>query len=106
MHINFTAPVTAYHEDTKQLAAEIDRQILGGYRLFPVHYLAYAMWEGKDEALQVPSARRCSRRTSWPRPRKNGSVGWMPAPKSSGLTWCCSMRRQCVTSTRSGSRLL
>ena len=50
--------MTEFHEDTKQLAVEIDRQILGGYRLFPVHYLAYAMWEGKDEALQVPSAEK------------------------------------------------
>lgn len=56
VHINFAPPVTAYHEDTKQLAQTIDRQILGGYRLFPVHYLAYAMWAEKDEALQVPSA--------------------------------------------------
>ena len=56
VHINFAPPVTEYHEDTKQLALAIDRQILGGYRLFPVHYLAYAMWAEKDEALQVPSA--------------------------------------------------
>ncbi len=57
VHITFTPPVTAYYEDTKQLrTAEIDRQILGSYRLFPVHYLAYAMWDSKDEALQVPSA--------------------------------------------------
>ncbi|WP_412763985.1 1-acyl-sn-glycerol-3-phosphate acyltransferase [Pseudomonas sp. NGC7] len=58
VHINFAAPVTEYFEDTKQLAAEIDRQVLGGYRLFPVHYLAYAMWDEKDEALQVPSAEK------------------------------------------------
>ncbi|MGE7990202.1 1-acyl-sn-glycerol-3-phosphate acyltransferase [Pseudomonas sp. NPDC089554] len=56
VHINFAPPVTEYFEDTKQLAQEIDRQILGGYRLFPVHYLAYAMWEEKDAALGVPSA--------------------------------------------------
>ena len=56
VHINFAPPVTEYFEDTKQLAQEIDRQILGGYRLFPVHYLAYAMWSEADPALQVPSA--------------------------------------------------
>ncbi|MGE8398655.1 MAG: hypothetical protein ACN6NZ_01840, partial [Burkholderiales bacterium] len=43
-------------EDTKQLAMEMDRQILGGYRLFPVHYLAYAQWNDADPQLQVPSA--------------------------------------------------
>jgi hypothetical protein len=43
VHINFGAELESDYEDTKQLAAEIDRQILGGYRLFPVHYLAYAM---------------------------------------------------------------
>jgi hypothetical protein len=34
----------------------MDRHILGGYRLFPVHYLAYAMWPERDPALDVPSA--------------------------------------------------
>ncbi|MEG0968984.1 MAG: 1-acyl-sn-glycerol-3-phosphate acyltransferase, partial [Pseudomonas sp.] len=56
VHINFAPPVTAFFEDTKQLAAEIDRQILAGYRLFPVHYLAYAQWAKADPALQVPAA--------------------------------------------------
>jgi len=56
VHINFTPPVTAQFDDTKQLAAEIDKQILGGYRLFPVHYLAYAQWADADPQLQVPKA--------------------------------------------------
>jgi hypothetical protein len=56
VHINFAPPVTEYFDDTKQLAVEIDRLILGGYRLFPVHYLAYAMWDQADPALRVPSA--------------------------------------------------
>ncbi len=56
VHINFAPPVTAFFEDTKQLAAEIDRQILAGYRLFPVHYLAYAQWADADPALGVPTA--------------------------------------------------
>ncbi|NER61293.1 glycerol acyltransferase [Pseudomonas sp. MAFF212428] len=56
VHINFAPPVSAYFEDTKQLAAEIDRQILGGYRLFPAHYLAYAQWADADPLLQVPKA--------------------------------------------------
>ena len=56
VHINFAQPVSRYFEDTKQLAVEIDRQILGGYRLFPVHYLAYALWNEADPTLQVPKA--------------------------------------------------
>ena len=56
VHINFTPPITAQFDDTKQLAAEIDKQILGGYRLFPVHYLAYAQWAEADPQLQVPKA--------------------------------------------------
>ncbi len=56
VHVNFAAPVSGLFEDTKQLAIEIDRQILGGYRLFPVHYLAYAQWADADPALQVPNA--------------------------------------------------
>jgi hypothetical protein len=54
--VNFAAPITELFEDTKQLAAEMDRQILGGYRLFPVHYLAYAQWADADPQLQVPTA--------------------------------------------------
>lgn len=56
VHVHFGAPVSAGLEDSKQLAAEMDRQILSGYRLFPVHYLAYAMWAERDPALNVPSA--------------------------------------------------
>lgn len=56
VHINFSAPVTAYHQDTKELAAEIDRKILSGYRLFPVHYLAWEQWAGAEASLQVPLA--------------------------------------------------
>lgn len=55
VHISFSAPIGSDVEDTKQLAAEIDQQILGNYRLFPVHYLAYHMWEERDAALQVPN---------------------------------------------------
>jgi hypothetical protein len=54
VHMNFSPPIGADFADAKALAAEIDRQILGSYRLFPVHYLAYAMWEGRDAGLQVP----------------------------------------------------
>jgi hypothetical protein len=56
VHVNFATPITELFEDTKQLAIEMDRQILGGYRLFPVHYLAYAQWSDADPQLQVPPA--------------------------------------------------
>ncbi len=56
VHVHFGAPMTQVSEDAKQMAAELDQEILTGYRLFPVHYLAYAMWEGREEALQVPTA--------------------------------------------------
>lgn len=56
VHVNFAAPITELFDDTKQLAIEMDRQILGGYRLFPVHYLAYAQWSDADPQLQVPPA--------------------------------------------------
>lgn len=56
VHINFGSPVTGLYEDTKQLANELDRQILGGYRLFPAHYLAYAQWADADPQLNVPAA--------------------------------------------------
>jgi hypothetical protein len=56
VHVNFAPPITERFEDTKQLAIEMDRQILGGYRLFPVHYLAYARWADADPSLKVPTA--------------------------------------------------
>ncbi|MCY1300557.1 hypothetical protein D9M70_501260 [compost metagenome] len=56
MHINFGSEIGSASEDAKQLAQEIDKQILGGYRLFPVHYLAYAMWSEGDPELAVPTA--------------------------------------------------
>ncbi|WP_426119753.1 1-acyl-sn-glycerol-3-phosphate acyltransferase [Pseudomonas sp. DSP3-2-2] len=56
VHVNFAPPITELFEDTKALAVEMDRQILGGYRLFPAHYLAYAQWAEADPALGVPLA--------------------------------------------------
>ncbi|WP_443190316.1 1-acyl-sn-glycerol-3-phosphate acyltransferase [Pseudomonas indica] len=56
VHVAFGAPVSGGFEDAKLLAAEMDRQILGSYRLFPVHYLAYEMWSERDPALNVPAA--------------------------------------------------
>lgn len=56
VHINFAPPITELFEDTKLLAIEMDRQILSGYRLFPVHYLAYAQWADADASLDVPKA--------------------------------------------------
>ncbi len=56
VHINFAPPISQAFDDTKQLAAEIDRQILAGYRLFPAHYLAYAQWADADPELAVPPA--------------------------------------------------
>ncbi|MDH4609658.1 1-acyl-sn-glycerol-3-phosphate acyltransferase [Pseudomonas sp. BN102] len=56
VHINFGSEIGSASEDAKQLAQEIDKQILGGYRLFPVHYLAYALWSERDPELTVPTA--------------------------------------------------
>lgn len=56
VHIGFNPEVTAPDADAKQLAQRIDQAILGNYRLFPVNYLAYAMWDERDPQLQVPTA--------------------------------------------------
>jgi hypothetical protein len=56
VHVHFGEPVSTGLEDSKQLALEMDKHILSGYRLFPAHYLAYAMWAERDPALNVPSA--------------------------------------------------
>ncbi|WXL27945.1 1-acyl-sn-glycerol-3-phosphate acyltransferase [Ectopseudomonas mendocina] len=56
VHIHFNEQARHNLEDSKLLATEVDREILTGYRLFPVHYLAYAMWAERDPALNVPAA--------------------------------------------------
>ncbi|WP_430472501.1 1-acyl-sn-glycerol-3-phosphate acyltransferase [Zestomonas insulae] len=56
VHVSFCPPIGEPASDAKQLAQDVDQQILGSYRLFPVHYLAYAQWEQRDAALNVPQA--------------------------------------------------
>ncbi|MFL9815414.1 1-acyl-sn-glycerol-3-phosphate acyltransferase [Stutzerimonas sp. VN223-3] len=55
VHVSFGTPITEVPEDAKQLAARIDQQILCDYRLFPVNYLAYRIWDGRDPELSIPS---------------------------------------------------
>ncbi len=55
VHIHFGAPQLDGFEDSKQLATLLDQQILTGYRLFPVHYLAYAQWSERCVELDVPA---------------------------------------------------
>lgn len=55
VHVHFGSQVTSGFEDAKQLASLMDRHILGGYRLFPVHYLAYAQWDERDAELAIPA---------------------------------------------------
>ncbi|MGE6659192.1 1-acyl-sn-glycerol-3-phosphate acyltransferase [Pseudomonas sp. NPDC077408] len=54
VHVSFGKPISEVPEDAKQLAADIDRQILTDYRLFPVNFLAHRMWEHRDPALEIP----------------------------------------------------
>ncbi|MBA1187021.1 1-acyl-sn-glycerol-3-phosphate acyltransferase [Stutzerimonas nitrititolerans] len=55
VHISFGTPIEGIPNDAKQLAAAVDQQILGSYRLFPVHYLAYRIWDERDPQLAIPS---------------------------------------------------
>ena len=54
VHISFGTPISEVPDDAKQLAAAVDRQILGSYRLFPVNYLAYRIWDDRDPQLPIP----------------------------------------------------
>jgi hypothetical protein len=51
VHVNFAAPVTEFFEDSKLLAIEMDRQILGGYRLFPGALPGVCAMEDADPQL-------------------------------------------------------
>jgi hypothetical protein len=54
VHLHFGNEMSGHYEDAKQLAVALDQVILSHYRLFPVHYLAYAMWSEQDPDIQVP----------------------------------------------------
>ena len=56
VHVSFGSEFTQPSADAKQLALAVDAQILANYRLFPVHYLAYAQWAERDSSLAVPRA--------------------------------------------------
>lgn len=55
VHVHFGKPISSGFEDAKELAELVDQQILGNYHLFPVHYLAYAMWEKADQSIKIPT---------------------------------------------------
>jgi len=54
VHVHFCPVIHAGFTDAKQLAHLVDQQIWRDYRLFPVHYLAWAMWDQQDAGLDVP----------------------------------------------------
>ena len=54
VHLHFGGEMAGRYEDAKQLATALDQMILTHYKLFPVHYLAYAMWDKQDPQIQVP----------------------------------------------------
>ena len=55
VHVHFCPVLDTGFSDAKQLAVLIDQQIWRDYRLFPVHYLAWAMWQQRDTSLEVPT---------------------------------------------------
>lgn len=55
VHVHFCPSINDGFSDAKQLAHLVDQQIWRDYRLFPVHYLAWAMWQMRDTELSVPA---------------------------------------------------
>ena len=55
VHVHFCPVLDTGFTDAKQLALLIDQQIWRDYRLFPVHYLAWAVWQQRDTSLEVPA---------------------------------------------------
>lgn len=54
VHVHFCQILNTEVNDAKQLASIIDQHIWRDYRLFPVHYLAWAMWDKREADLVVP----------------------------------------------------
>ena len=58
VHVHFSPVLSTGFTDTKQLAQLVDQQIWHDYRLFPVHYLAWNMWEQRDTSVSVPDIQK------------------------------------------------
>lgn len=54
VHVHFGPLLNTDFSDAKQLAGIVDQHIWRDYRLFPVHYLAWAMWDKREVDLVVP----------------------------------------------------
>lgn len=54
VHVHFCPVLKEGFSDSRELADLVDQQIWRDYRLFPVHYLAWAMWDQQDTGLEVP----------------------------------------------------
>ncbi len=103
VHINFGAELEGEFSDAKQLAAELDRQILGNYRLFPVHYLAYEMSENRDPGLAVPTAESLFGSEELEKARKEWNRRLEQCPAEQRPGWCCNTPTRCSTNTGSSS---
>ncbi|WP_136246848.1 1-acyl-sn-glycerol-3-phosphate acyltransferase [Halomonas borealis] len=53
VHLRFGTPLTADFNSPETVASEIDRQVLGGYHLFPSHYLALEALGDAPELLDL-----------------------------------------------------
>ncbi len=53
VHLRFGTPLSADFDSPEAVAAEIDRQVLGGYHLFPSHYLALEALGDAPELLDL-----------------------------------------------------
>ena len=53
VHLRFGTPLSADFDSPDAVAAEIDRQVLGGYHLFPSHYLALEALGDAPELLDL-----------------------------------------------------
>ena len=103
VHINFGAELEGEFSDAKQLAAELDRQILGNYRLFPVHYLAYEMSENRDPGLAVPTAESLFGSEELEKARKEWNRRLEQCPAEQRPGWCCNTPTRYSTNTGSSS---
>ncbi|MDI5936303.1 1-acyl-sn-glycerol-3-phosphate acyltransferase [Halomonas kalidii] len=63
VHLRFGAPLAADFDSTDEVAAEIDRQVLEGYHLFPSHYLALETLGDAPELLDLSEVTDADRAT-------------------------------------------
>ena len=58
VHVHFGEPLSGHHESPEDLAADLDRAIVGGLKVFPTHVRAASSLGDAADESEVPESER------------------------------------------------